>query len=313
MAAVTLDLSTPRGFTHAVDWIRKSILLNANPKPRVLELDVKLSLRSSADFGVITLFADTRNGYLFAFRGKDKTYVLHDDSQDEYVGLLKKDGIESVAIVHGVGSDHRSLGTFLPNIDAGGMRGRTYVIANLQDAARLADFSQAGGSVTNGDLISAMSILVCMLAECARWPRIEREFEGIYFGENVQADEVFQVYDKAKRIRDLASVFRDYLLGDRVERLVKRATEMRELLSRVQSKMGESSVTDEALMELCLRAKNSFPGGDKDAAQRIRDICTQLDLKPERDPKGAAKKMAEILSLCGNDRAVRAAQSGVIG
>jgi hypothetical protein len=314
MVAVTqLDLSSARGFTQAVDWIRKSILLNTDSKPRVLELGVKLPLRSSTDFSVITLFVDTRNGYLFAFRGQDKTYILSDDSQEEYLALLTKNGSGPVAVLHGVGSDHRSLGTFLPNKDSSGMRCRMYAMANLQDAARLADFSQTTGPVTSFDVACAISILVCMLAECARWPHIERDFEKIYFGENVKADEVFKVYDKAKRIRDFAKVFPNYLLSDRVEKLVKRATETKELLSRLHSRMGANPMTDEALIELCLKAPDSVPAGDKDSVQRIRQICAELDLKLDVNPKGAANNMTEILSLCVNDRAVRAAQSGVVG
>jgi hypothetical protein len=313
MAGVTqLDLTSARGFTEAVDWMRKNILPSTGSKPRVLELDVKLSLRSSTDFGVITLFVDTRNGYLFAFRGKDKTYILSDDSAEEYLALLKTASAK-VAVLHGVGSDHRSLGTFLPNKDSSGMRGRTYAMANLQDAARLNHFSQTTGSVTRPDVASAMSILVCMLAECARWPHIEREFEKIYFGESVKADEVFKVYDKAKRIRDFANAFPNHLLMDRVEKLVKRATETNDLLSRLHSNMGANAMPDQALIELCLKSSNSVPGGDKDSVDRIRKICAELGLKPDIDPKRAAINMTEILSLCANNPAVRAAQSGVIG
>jgi hypothetical protein len=158
-----------------------------------------------------------------------------------------------------------------------------------------------------------MSILVCMLAECARWSHIEREFEQIYFGETVKADEVFKVYDKAKRIRDFASVFPNHVLSDRVEKLVKRATEVNDLLSRLHSKMGANALPDQALMELCLKAPDSVPGGDKDSVDRIRKICAELGLKPDVDPKSAAINMTEILSLCANKPAVRAAQSGVIG
>ncbi|HEX4227517.1 MAG TPA: ribosome-inactivating family protein [Bryobacteraceae bacterium] len=315
MADVTqLDLSSVRGFTRAVDWIRRSILLNTGPKQRILELGVKLSLRSSAELGIITLFVDSKNGYLFAFRGRDKIYILRDDSQDEYLTLLKKNGSETVDVLPGVGSDHRSLGTFLPNKDSGaGMRGRTYALANLQDAARLADFSQTTGPVTEHDVAGAISVLVCMVAECARWPRIEREFEKIYFGENVKADEVFKVYDKAKRIRNYASVFPNYLLSDRIEKLVKRAVEVKELLSRLHAMMGASSMTDEALIELCLKAPKSVSGRNKDSLERLQRICSELGLMPDIDPKGAAEKVTGILDLCANDLAVRAAQSGVIG
>ena len=314
MAAVTqLDLTSAGGFTHAVDWIRKNILLNAQAKSRVFELDIKLLLRSSANFGVITLFVDTRNGYLFAFRGRDKRYVLRDDSQDEYIALLTRNGSGPVTVLQGVGSDHRSLGTFLPNKDSVGMRGRTFAMANLQDAARLTDFSQTTGSVTDYDVACAMSILVCMLAECARWPRVEREFEKIYFGENVKADEVFKLYDKDKRIRDFAKAFPNYLLSDRVEKLVKRATEAKELLSRLHSRAGANTMTDRALIEMCFQAPNSVPGGDKDSVQRIRKISAELGFSPDADSKAAANNMTEILSLCANERAVRAAQSGVIG
>lgn len=186
-------------------------------------------------------------------------------------------------------------------------------MANLQDAARLTDFSQTTGSVTDCDVACAMSILVCMLAECARWPRVEREFEKIYFGENVKADEVFKLYDKAKRIRDFAKAFPNYLLSDRVEKLVKRATEAKELLSHLHSRAGANTITDSALIEMCFRAPNSVPGGDKDSVQRIRKISAELGFNPEADSKGAANNMTEILSLCANERAVRAAQSGVIG
>lgn len=309
MAALTqLDLSSVRGFTQSVDWVRKQILLKNKPKPRILELEVKLSLRSSPEFGVITVFVDSENGYLFGFRGQDKTYILRDDSQDEYEKLLKQAGNPAPAILRGVGSDHRSLGTFLPNKDSGaGMRGRTYVMANLQEAARLTEFSQSGGSVTESDVAGAISILVCMLAECARSPRIEREFEKIYFGDFAKADESFQVYDKAKRIRDLADVFPNHLLSERVEKLVKRANEMSGLLLRIRSRMGAKPLPDGDLIALCLHGSNSNPGGDKDSAHRVRIICNEL--KANSNPK----TMTEILSLCANEAAVRAAQAGVIG
>lgn len=308
MAPVTqLDLSSVHGFTQAVDWIRNNILLSDKPQQRIIALDVKLKLRSSPDFGLVTLFIDTENGYLFAFRGQDGAYILRDDRQNEYKGLLKQSGNGPVAVLRGVGSDHRSLGTFLPNKDSAGMRGRTYGMANLQDAARLAAFSQDHGPVTETDVAGAMSVLVCMLAECARWPRIQHEFEKIYFGENVKADEVFKVYDKARRIRELASVFRDYVLSYRVERLVKRANEVNELLARLRVKLPGCSLDDEELIKLCLHSPNGNPGGDKDSAQRIRMICTEL--KADTDPV----KVMEILSLCSNEQAVRAAQSGVVG
>jgi hypothetical protein len=287
-----------------VDWIRKNILLKKQPKP-VLSLEIKLPLRNSPDFGLITLFVDTSNGYLFAFRGQDKTYILRDDRQDEYQALLRQTGNGTAAILHGVASDHRSLGTFLPKKGSAGMRGRSYAIAHLQGGARLAEFSADRGPVTESDVAGAMSLLVCMLAECSRWPRIEREFERIYFGENVQADEIFKVYDKAKRIRRLAEVFPNYLIADRVEKLVKRANEVNELLTALRTTLGGSPLENQALIGLCLGAPKGSVGGDKNSAERIRTICTEL--------KADAKTMAEILSLCSNEQATRAAQSGVIG
>lgn len=309
MASVTqLDLSSVHGFTQAVDWIRKNILLSDKPQQRILALDVKLKLRSSPDFGVVTLFIDTENAYLFAFRGRDKVYILRDDRQNVYESLLKQSGSGPVAVLSKVGSDHRSLGTLLPNTDSAGMRGRSYAMAHLQDAVRLANYSLDHGPITEFDVAESMSILVCMLAECARWPRIERAFQRIYFGENVQADEVFNVYGRAKRIRELASVFRDRDLdvSYRVERLVKRANELNELLARLRARPG-TPLDDRELIKLCLQSSNGNPGGDKDSAQRIRMICTEL--KADTDPQ----KVMEILSLCANEQAVRAAQSGVVG
>jgi hypothetical protein len=45
----------------------------------------------------------------------------------------------------------------------------------------------------------------------------------------------------------------------------------------------------------------AVPGGDKDSVDRIRKICTELNLKPDVDPKRAVSHMTEILSLCANN------------
>lgn len=305
MAAVKeLDLTSVSGFTETVDWIRDNIILG-NRAERIMQLDVKLSRRTSADSSQISLFVDTKNGYLFAFRGKDKIYVLKDDHQEEYQKLLKENGSGEAVILPGVGSDHRSLGTFLPNQESGGMRGRSYSMAHLQDSEKLSAFSRSGGAITESDVAQAVSVLVCMLAECSRWPSVEQRFQRIYFGENVKADEIFKVYDRAKRILRLADIFPNHRAADRIEKLVKRAEEVKELLARMRTKGADSALTDEMLIHLCLKDPNSKSARDKDAAQRICDICLQL--------KADAHTMAEILTLCSNEQAVRAAQVGVVG
>ena len=305
MAAVKqLDLTSVQGFTQAVDWIRQNVTLKGEPE-RVLAVDVKLKLRGSAEVGLITLFIDSKNGYLFAFRGRDKAYILRDDNELNYLTGLKPVTNGPVELVERLGSDHRSLGTFLPNKDSSGMRGRRYVLENLQDAARLENFEKGTSRISEAEVAGAMSILVCMLAESARWPQVEREFEKIYFGGTAEADEVFKVYDKARRIRELATVFPDYVAAHRIERLVKRANEINELLPILRAKLGGNPSGDRELIELCLRTRNGNPAGHKHSTQRIRDICAEL--------KADANTMAEILSLCSNERAVLAAQSGVIG
>ncbi len=311
-AVVQFDLSTVRGFTRAVDWIRKNVLLKSEDQPQVVEAEVTLPLRKPSEAKTITLFMDRKNGYIFAFRGEDKTYVLKDDKADEYVRMLSKNGGGTVTLLPNVGSDHNSLGTFVPNKGRAGVRGRIYAMANLQDSSRLAHFSFQTGPVTTGDVAGAISTLVCMLAECARWPQMEHQFEKIYFGEKAQADEVFREWAKAKRIRDLAAIFPHYLLGDRVEKLVKRASDARDTIAQLRKPTnGNAAMTNKEFVGLCFRVPNAVSGVDKESMQRLTTI--RAELKLDSDAKRAAEALIEIMDLCADEAAVRAARSGPIG
>jgi hypothetical protein len=177
-----------------------------------------------------------------------------------------------------------------------------YCLADLQNAAKLTDFARTSGPVTYDDVRGALSILVCMIAESARSNLVLRDFEQLYFGEHVQADDVVQYYDNAKRITAYANVFRNPILTDRIEKLEKRAAELSALWAAVQDQV---QADKKEFFRLAIAGGvPQKPPNMANAAIRIREIARELN--------AGAEDLCEILSLCSKPTALRAARYGVV-
>jgi len=302
-----LDLSSVRGFIATAEWMRRNILL-AEPDVQMLQLNVMLSRGDSAEKKIVAIFLDTSSAYVIGFRGKGKVFVLGDAGQCAIAKLRTAQLIgpnEKPEVLKRIETGHRSLGTFQRRDGVPGMRGSVYHLANLQNAAKLADFSGSDtGPVTYDDVRSALSILVCMIAESARSNLILRNFERLYFGESVEADDVVQYYDNAKRILGYAYRIekrRVMALTDRIEKLEKRAKELFALWASVQAHAEKKEFFRLAIAG----AAPQNPPNMAEAAIRVQQIANELD-------GASADDLCDIMSLCSKPTALRAARGGII-
>ncbi len=145
-----------------------------------------------------------------------------------------------------------------------------------------------------------------MTAESARSRTIEIGFQKIYAHARVQADAVIQSYDQAKRITKYAEVFPNNILADRIEKLEKRTNELRNLIQAVEEMPGRTTgnTSQEFLEQAIQGTAPRKPDALANTAKRIREISKELKIQHGRG-------LLEIVSLCANGDAIRAAKDGV--
>jgi hypothetical protein len=299
MSVQELDLSSVAGFRAAVDWIRSNVILAPTPGA-VVELRI-----SGPDSSQASVFMDRKDAYVMAFRGRDVIYALDDDTQD-YVGLLVAAGVAGAAEIEklvGLSVSHRSLGTI---VHGGG--GHEFWLQDLPVGLRLlSGFSQRDGHF--GALRRPLSLLVCLLAESARSPAIAYDFNHLYEMQRpVRANEAIQSYHQAVRITRWADQLFKHTLRqtDRIDKLDKRATEIRELLVLLW-KSTSSMSNEKQTLKSVVQGQNLGAGKDFDfAAERLRSIARELGLTDRGD------ELSEIETACRNRAAVDFARAGVI-
>ena len=297
--AKEFDLSTVDGFVRAVEWIRTNIVLTpAGRKSKILQLDVRLSQQDQ-----VTLFMRADNHYILGFRGAgDAVFLLADDSRNEFREMLieeklaKREQLQDIDI----GADHRSLRT-LRNSDG---KVRKFAMRDLLAAKHLASYSDATSPHT---LRTPLAVLVCMLAEAARHPMMEWEFRRLYTGQPAAAGEAIQAYAGAIHITRIADRhFLQYPRRFAIEKLAKRAQELKEVIARIEESGQIDASNRPAMVNRIL--KGQIPTADprlRDAAKRIREIAQELGIA-----EGDA--LLEIKTAFDNEVAVRAATDGVI-
>lgn len=293
-----LDLRDPARYMASIEWLRNNVVLGI-AKELVLQLNVSLPN------GTTTLFMDLANHYIMGFRGADKIYVLEDNKSEAFRKSLQSQlGNTPVEILRGLGADHglRGLQTF--SRGNGGIRGRIFKRADLDSAVTLSSYSSETRNINYDDLRSHLSLLVCMISESARMPMMERDFANmLYYGYDVWADEAIRSFDDAKFLITLAlETFPSYPRHLAVEKLEKRATELRSLLSKIESQAGSHNRSK--LVAGLIAGEIASPASVVDAINRFRAMCKELKIV---DPN----TISQMISTCSSEGAVRAAKQGV--
>jgi len=317
--AIDLDLSSRIGFAQTTEWLRNHVLLEEEPSAPMLELNVRVATAShSAPERRVSIFVDTADAYLVAFRGKDAVYVLYEKGRDVASKLAASNLVatgEPVVLLDSIGTSHRSLGTFRILRKGNTQECRTFAASDLLNAGKIASFSAKTSEVTHDELRDALSLLVCMTSESARSRTVQIGFDKIYLDARVQPDTVMQSYDQAKRLTYYAERFPDYGVAQRVERLEKRAHDLRDLADAAQAavgRAGDSTYTrdffDHAIRGTTPRTPPALAG----LAKRARDFADELNQYRRDLPRIEAADLLAIITLCSNQDALRAAKDGVI-
>jgi hypothetical protein len=293
-----LDLRDSARYTVSIEWIRNNVVLRRS-EAQVLQLNVSLPI------GAATLFMDPANHYIMAFRGADKVYVLQDNRSEAFKKALelrlRKTPIE---ILKGLGANHGLGGLETFSQTRGRVDGRIFSRTDLDSAAAVSNYSSATRTMTYGELRARLSLLVCMISESARIPMMERDFSNmLYYGQKVWADDAIRSFATAKFLIQLAlRTFPGYPRHLAVEKLEKRASEMRALVGRIETVPGFHNRA--TLVDRLVNGKVSPVPPIADAVSRFRDMCKELKIV---DPS----LISQMMSACKSEDAVRAAKQGV--
>jgi hypothetical protein len=163
--AISIDLRKPSDYMSSLARLRQQIefVRNGSSAARILQLDVHCPEGGSA-----TVFLQTSNLYILAFRGRGNQLYVLADAGDEFIDKLVEAGAirdrkEAKPIT--LRSDHGSLGT--ANLK--------FNFMHLYQCGLLSDYS--GGPYEQ--VKTWLSLLVCMIAEGARFLKVQNAFAGI--------------------------------------------------------------------------------------------------------------------------------------
>jgi len=294
-----LDLSSVAGHAAAVEWIRNNVVLRSEETAGILKLTVSLEPNGHA----VTLFMNAADHYIMGFQGLDKIYLLRDDHRDEFKKLLisrKFAAADQVDDELVLGADHNSLRTLQER----------FTRADLVGAARLARFSRSKSN--SEEVRRPLSLLICMIAECARLRSMEWTFRGIYenLDRPVRADEAIQSWKDAVDIVRLANKhFPTYPRVYAVEKLAKRAAELRTLWDQIVLAVGPFANEKAAKQQVIdgVPALGRW-GAVAYQVQRFADMSGELSVDGR---KATAEEISFIMTACQNETALYAAREGV--
>jgi hypothetical protein len=292
-----IDLRDPLRYAASIEWLRSKVTFGGKTKSDVLQLNVALPK------GAVTLFMDTANQYIMAFRGADGICVLNDDRSESFKSDLQLRFRDTkVFLLQGLGAGHGQGG--LETFSNRHARGRVFTREDLDFAAELSAYSNALRNMSYERLRPHLSLLVCMISESARIPMMEYDFTNmLYFGCRVWADEAIRSYNDARYILPLAyKIFPDYPRHFAVEKLANRARELDEILGRLRSLLGFNDRS--ALVAGLLGGKIGSGQPLGELADRFRGICKELKIS---DPAA----VTQLISTARNAGAIRAARQGV--
>ena len=295
----TLNFTNAASFNEAVDWVRSNVVFGKNSKGTILQLDVTFPRTQ------VTVFMNPKNHYILAFRGANAIYVLDDpsDSPQFIKDLQAASKNTTVTLLKGFAASHQGvagLQTFAPGI---GIRQRNFT---SRDFGKLTALTQFNGTSSYDPLRKPLSLLVFMIAESARFPMLQKDFINMYMrnGAEVLADEVVQAYSKAKALRAFAlSNFPNYRSPEAVAKVQNRAKQL-EILLESFVKLSKNPDTRALTTTVLSGQIQTWEGGNTGNTDTFRGMCKELSLT-------TAAQVAELIGLCDNEMAVRAAKEGV--
>ncbi|MBC8166407.1 MAG: hypothetical protein H7Y20_11115, partial [Bryobacteraceae bacterium] len=207
-----LDLSTIEGHANSAEWIRSNVLLTEPEGEGIVQLNVTLRPDLEGKEQNVSLYMDTRNAYILAFRGGEGRLYLLNKTRDDQEAIsfeqrLRKAGYagkdEQISLSN-LGADHKNA---LKTLD------QRFRPEDLIYAGQINEFGDSDRMRTPEQLRRPISLLVCMLSESARMNLMEQQFRKLYFGEvaypgepgmvftyEAKPDAAIQSYDKAIRI-----------------------------------------------------------------------------------------------------------------
>jgi hypothetical protein len=305
--AVELDLTDPALYWDGVEWLRSNVLLKPSAGIGVLELDVRLPFEQMG-----TLLVNTKDLYILGFQGADQAYLLDDPLSPQFERLLKEHlGVGSqTKILKGLSSQHGKygLGTFEKESK---WEGKVFHKSDLKTVNDLAKYSLG---MSHAVLRTPLSLLVCMVAESARFPMMQMGFSDmIKFGFEVIASDCIRSYDDAKFLIRVSRIAFPREPGYwAVERLSKRADE----LDRALEVLGlqQNAPNRQALIQQALNGKLPSQSPRQEHAReelqrvakdlKVTDIARVLDMSP-------SEVITRLATTGKNDSAVYAARRGI--
>jgi hypothetical protein len=298
-----LSLTGPECHTESANWIRDNVVLKGEgEKPPVVQLNVELPQSQK-----VTLFMDTSNHYIVAFRGAEgKVVQLSDDNQETFEKKLLDSKLvneKDLGPPLDLGADHNALGTF--ELRDNNSRQRDFGMVDLMSAGALNKYSPHDPKLYE-IMRTSLSLLVCMLAESARHRLVLDDFQGIYRHERVTADRCIQSYDKACQISDLAErQFQSYLRRYGVEKVVKRCTEMREVWKHIKDTVDDNGNSKRMLQQILDGSSPHKNGPAAYHVERLRHMAkTELNISQ-------AEQLTTLLAATERAPAIRSAAYGV--
>lgn len=160
---VDLDISSAKSYISSMGVLRQAITLGRERSPGLI-----LILRVQLLYGGrVTLYMKVSNLYIIAF-GTGPVFALADATEDVPATLRSSGAVPKETKIQklALGSDHGALGT----------EGSEFGLGDLAQCSSLALFD---GSQSFSMIRKPLSLLVCLLAEGARFLEVQNSFAGI--------------------------------------------------------------------------------------------------------------------------------------
>ncbi|QOY88474.1 hypothetical protein [Paludibaculum fermentans] len=160
---VDLDISSAKSYMSSMGVLRQAITLGREKSPGLI-----LILRVQLLYGGrVTLYMKVLNLYIIAF-GTNPVFALADATEDVPATLRTSGAVPKEVKIQklALGSDHGALGT----------EGAEFGLGDLAQCSSLALFD---GSQSFSMIRKPLSLLVCLLAEGARFLEVQNSFAGV--------------------------------------------------------------------------------------------------------------------------------------
>ncbi|WP_321470490.1 ribosome-inactivating family protein [uncultured Paludibaculum sp.] len=309
---VDLDIGSAKAYMSSMGVLRQAITLGRERSAAMLlVLRVRLLYAEK-----VTLYMKASNMYIVAF-GVNPVFALADATEDIPATLRASGAIAAEIPIRklALGSDHNALGT----------DGHTFGLGDLAQCSSLALYDGTQGFAM---IRKPLSLLVCMLAEAARFLEVQNSFAGISrkHGEfwarpqpnegifapmsagegaattdNISISGVVWVWQKASRLRQYATT-----AGVGPEGGKKLVAQLSALIAELCVLLGPSGgkVEREVVLASIANSPARLAGTPSPAATKL------LEAKQLAARFGAQTKeqISDVLALFGDELVMRATQ-----